>query len=223
MSTHPAPVRGGSEDLASGTEPATGDSTDTAPDNVSISQHELSRLFTREKDQGRRAGVRDLLTQLNFESPKALAVFIQEQRDAQEHQRAEEQARLSEVERREQDLARREAQVAELEAAAIARERAAVRRGLLAGHGATGEDLEDAAILLDRIAGDDVEEEALTSAVEELVRRRPQLFAQQQASPPPSGSPSGGPPTRTSGSGSPARPGAFGLDMARRRGHIKDA
>jgi hypothetical protein len=204
--------------------PPTGDPNpdDAGTATVTIPQDELSRRFAREKDQGRRAGVRDLLGQLGFDSAKALTEYVQTQRQVAQEQKDAEQARLSEVERREQAAAESERQAREREAAALTRERDAARRALLVGLGATGaEELEDAVVLLGRIAEPDADDDALAQAAEELKERRPELFAQPTSmlTPPPSGSPSGGIPSRSGGT--PPRPGQLGLDIARRRGHLK--
>ncbi|MGN5379068.1 hypothetical protein BIV25_38070 [Streptomyces sp. MUSC 14] len=61
------PVLGASEDDPTGQEPDgtpdTGGTPPPQPGQVTLSQDELTRRFTREKDQGRRAGVRELLSQ----------------------------------------------------------------------------------------------------------------------------------------------------------------
>jgi hypothetical protein len=201
-------------------EPAT---EDTGVAVVTIPQEELSRRFAREKDQGRRAGVRDLLGQLGFESAKALTEFIENQRQAEQQRRDAEQARLSEAERREQAAAERERQAQEREAEATARERDAARRAALVGLGATGPELEDAVVLLARRIEPDADDSTLVQAAEELKQRRPELFDARSPQPPtspPSGSPSNVP--GRSGS-TPPRPGQFGLDVARRRGHLRDS
>ncbi|MEU8521223.1 hypothetical protein [Streptomyces sp. NPDC048577] len=190
---------------------------------VTIPQEELSRRFAREKDQGRRAGVRDLLSQLGFESAKALTEYVQAQREADQQQKDAEQARLSEAERREQTAAERERQAQEREAVAVARERDAARRAVLVGLGATGTELEDAVVLLGRLVDPDADDTALARAADELKERRPELFGQPAPQPPaapPSGSPSNIP--GRSG-GTLPRPGQFGLDIARRRGHLKSS
>ncbi|MDQ8706728.1 hypothetical protein RCO28_30275 [Streptomyces sp. LHD-70] len=178
---------------------------------VTFSQDELSRRFTREKDQGRRAGVRDLLAQLGFDSARALDDFVRAQRDA-------EQSRLSDLDRREQELAAREQQAGEREAEAVARERDAARRAVLVGLGAAGTELEDAATLLTRTTDEEADDAALRKAAEKLKTRRPELFGQQLPALLPSGSPDGGVPARSGRT--PPRPGTAGLDMARRRGHL---
>ncbi|WP_438491808.1 hypothetical protein [Streptomyces asiaticus] len=190
---------------------------------ITISQDDLSRRFAREKDQGRRAGVRDLLGHLGFESAKTLTEYIESQRQAERQQKDAEQARLSEVERREQAAAERERQAQERESAAAAREREAARRAVLVGLGATGTELEDAVVLLARELGPDSDDAALAQTAEDLKQRRPELFGvrtSQTPAAPPSGSPSRVP--GRSGN-APSRPGQFGLDIARRRGHLKSS
>ncbi|WP_369178627.1 hypothetical protein [Streptomyces mutabilis] len=70
------PILGASaDDPSNGGIGGTGEGTGGTP--VSVPQSELSRLFAREKDQGRRAGVRDLVAQLGFDSQKTLTDFVQ--------------------------------------------------------------------------------------------------------------------------------------------------
>lgn len=208
------PILGASSDDPDN-QPPTGD---LDPGAVAIPQHELSKLFAREKDQGRRAGVRDLLGQLGFESPKALNDFVEVQRDAEQARKDAERALLTEAEQRAQSVAEREQELERLEAAAIARERDAARRAVLVGLGAVGAELEDAAVLLARLVDADADETAVTAAAGELKTRRPELFGHQALTTPPSGVPTGGPPPQAGGT--PARPGSRGLDIARRRGHF---
>ncbi|MFD5425331.1 hypothetical protein [Streptomyces sp. NPDC127084] len=179
-----------------------------------VTQEDLSRLLAREKTQGGRAAVKKLLGDLGFDNPEALTEFVATKRDA-------EQAALTEIERREQ-AAEEKARAAEArEAQATARERAAIRRAALAGLGATGDDLSDAVLLIDRALDDqpDADEEAVAAAAEQLRERRPELFGQTSGATPPApgGSPAGGPPSR---GGVPPKPGAAGLEMARRRGFV---
>ncbi|MFD3926493.1 hypothetical protein [Streptomyces sp. NPDC058614] len=219
------PILGASSDDLG--DPPTGDPAptgDVGNATVTIPQEELSRRFAREKDQGRRAGVRDLLGNLGFDSAKSLTEFIESQRQAEQDRKDAEQAQLSEVERREQTAAERERQAEQRESAAVARERDASRRALLVSLGATGNDLDDAVLLLSRTADLDADTAALTQAAEDLKQRRPELFGHQQPPTPPpappSGSPSGGIPPRSGGT--PSRPGSLGLDIARRRGHLSN-
>ncbi|MFE9770667.1 hypothetical protein ACFYOV_03075 [Streptomyces sp. NPDC005931] len=181
-----------------------------------VSQEDLSRLLAREKTQGGRAAVKKLLGELGFDNSEALTEFITTKRDA-------EQAALTDLQRREQ-AAEEKLRAAEVrEAQAAAREHAAIRRAALAGLGAGGDDLADAVLLIDRALADqpDADEEAVAAAAEQLKERRPELFGQTRETTPPApgGSPAGGPPSRN---GVPPKPGAAGLEMARRRGFIAD-
>ncbi|WP_073947630.1 hypothetical protein [Streptomyces kebangsaanensis] len=182
-----------------------------APAAPPLDQEALTRLLAREKQQGARAGVRELIEQLGFTKADELTAFVQQQRDAQT-------AALTELERREQAAAEKETAAAQREAQAVARERAAARRAVLVGLGATGADLKDAELLL--VVEDDADEQALTEAAEALKARRPELFGTAGPAVPPAapgGSPAGGPPPR--GSNMP-KPGQHGAEMARQRGFL---
>ncbi|MFD8209663.1 hypothetical protein ACFV2S_25105 [Streptomyces sp. NPDC059695] len=185
---------------------------DPAADGVT--QDDLSRLLAREKTQGGRAAVKKLLDGLGFADTEKLTEFVTSTRDA-------ERAALSEVERREQAAEDKLHAAEAREAKAVARERAAIRRAALAGLGAAGEDLGDAVLLIDRALDgqDDADEETVAAAAEQLAERRPELFGTGRVTVPPApgGSPAGGPPPRGA---TPPKPGAAGLDMARRRGYI---
>lgn len=186
------------------------------PSPTGVTQDDLSRLLAREKTQGGRTAVKKLLGDLGFDNSEALTEFVTRQRDA-------EQAALSEIERREQAAEEKTRTAEAREAQAVARERAAVRRSTLAGLGSTGADLDDALLLIDRALADqpDADEDAVSVAAQELKERRPELFGQTRDSSPPApgGSPAGGPPPRGA---TPARPGAAGIEMARRRGFLTD-
>ncbi|KAB1989779.1 hypothetical protein [Streptomyces triticiradicis] len=180
----------------------------------SVTQDDLSRLLAREKTQGGRAALKKLLGDLGFDNSEALTEFVTTKRDA-------EQAALTEIERREQAVEEKLKAAEAREAQAVARERAAIRRAALAGLGAIGDDLGDAILLIDRALDDqpDADEEAVAAAAEQLKGRRPELFGQTSAVTPPApgGSPASGPPSRA---GVPPKPGAAGLEMARRRGFV---
>jgi hypothetical protein len=184
--------------------------------NGGVTQEDLSRLLAREKTQGGRAAVKKLLGDLGFDNSEALTEFITTKREA-------EQAALTEVERREQAAEEKLRSAETREAQALARERAAIRHAALGGLGATGDDLDDAVLLIDRALHDqlDADEAAVVAAAEQLKERRPELFGQARETVPPApgGSPAGGPPKR---GGVPPRRGAAGLEMARRRGLISD-
>lgn len=166
------------------------------PVQVTVTQEDLAKLAAKEKDQGRRAGAKaaleDFATEHGFSTVDDAKAFIAAARQAQE-------AALSEQEKREKALAEREAAAEAREQAALARERVASRRALLAGLGATGDDLDDATQLLR--ADDNADEATLTAAAEALKARRPELFggittsaAAPKLPPAPSGAPAGGPP-----------------------------
>ncbi|MFF9511567.1 hypothetical protein ACF1BU_33760 [Streptomyces sp. NPDC014724] len=89
-----------------------------------FTQDEVSQLLAREKQQGARAGIGDVLAQLGFDKIDDLTAFVKAQKDA-------EAAQLSEVERREKAAAERAAEAEQRIAAAAARERAAERRTTL--------------------------------------------------------------------------------------------
>ncbi|MFE3577929.1 hypothetical protein [Streptomyces vinaceus] len=195
-------------------DPAADPAASADPSTPNVSQDDLNRLLAREKVQGGRAAVKKLLGDLGFDTAEALGAFITTKREA-------DQAALSEVERREQAAAELERQASQRLADAETRERAAVRRAVLAGLGASGEDLADAVVLIERALIDqpDADEAAVTVIAEQLKDRRPSLFGQQSPPPAPGGSPAGGPPSR---GGLPPRPGSAGLEMARRRGFVAD-
>lgn len=177
-----------------------------------FSQEELERIAAREKSQGERAGARRALEEFaaehGFSNVEDAKAFIAAARQAEEAKKSEEQRLRDELERIKAEAAAREA-------AAVARERAANRRALLAGLGATGDDLEDAAALL-RV-NDDADEAAVREAAEKLKERRPELFGSRpapQASPlppAPGGAPAGAPPARTTPSKDDAKARARAL------------
>ncbi|MER7047926.1 hypothetical protein [Streptomyces jumonjinensis] len=180
---------------------------------VTVTQDRLKRMLTREKAQGERAAVKRLMAALGFETPKALTEFVTAKREA-------DQAALSEAERREQQAADRELEAARREDAAAERERAALRRAVLVGLGASGDDLVDAERLL--ADENDADEAQLQAAGEALRVRRPELFGEVRTPVPaaPGGAPAGRAPSRTA---PVQKPGAVGLDMARRRGLIPES
>lgn len=193
------------------------------PATTSFSQEDLERIAAKEKAQGERAGARkaleDFAKEHGFSNVDDAKAFIAAARTAEEAKKTEEQKRQEELDRREQELAAREA-------TAVQRERAANRRAVLVGLGATGDDLDDAAALL-RVA-DDADDQAVQDAAAALKGRRPELFGTKSATPPatqlppaPGGAPAGGPPARQNGGS--AKPGDRGREMARLRGHVRDA
>ncbi|MCR8573101.1 hypothetical protein [Streptomyces sp. Isolate_219] len=178
---------------------------------VTVTQDRLGKMLTKEKAQGERAAIKRLLSTLGFDTPKALTEFVTMQREA-------EQAALSEVERREQAAAERELQAARREEMAAERERAALRRAALVALGAEGDDLVDAERLL-AVDDEDADETQIQAAAEALRSRRPELFGEVRnpVLAAPAGAPAGRGPTRTAVA---QKPGAAGLEMARRRGLV---
>lgn len=190
------------------------DPSNTPDPQVTFGQQQLQQLMAREKDQGARAGARALVDRLGFTSASELEQFVTAQREAEKQQ-------LTEVQRREQELNAREAAAGQREAQAIAREREAAKRAALAGLGATGTGLDDAVVLL-RASGDS-DDAALAQAAQDLRERRPELFTPRQTTPTPTppapgGAPASVPPSRPNNP--TAKPGAAGLEMARRRGLV---
>ncbi|MFE0207003.1 hypothetical protein [Streptomyces sp. NPDC058985] len=196
------------------------------PASGQFTQDDLDRIAAKEKAQGQRAGARqaleDLAKELGFTNPDDVKTFVATARKAQQDAMTEEERRRQELDTREQELTSREA-------AAVARERAAIRTSVLAQLGATGSDLEDALALLERDLRDtpDADETTVRTAAEALKDRRAALFGAAPATAPassmppiPGGSPAGGPPPRQA---PPAKPGSRGLEMARIRGHRRDA
>ncbi|MFJ9617861.1 hypothetical protein [Streptomyces noursei] len=185
-----------------------------AEQQVTVTQDRLGKMLTREKAQGERAAIKRLLATLGFDNPKALTEFVTAQREA-------EQAALSEIERREQAAVERELQAARREELAAQREQAALRRAALVALGAKGEDLVDAERLL-ATDDEDADEAQIQAAAEALRARRPELFGEVRMPVPaaPGGAPAGRGPSRTVPT---ARPGAAGLEMARRRGLVTES
>lgn len=185
-----------------------------------FTQADIDRIAVREKAQGKRSALADFAKEQGYNSIEDTEAFLAAARKAKDDQ-------LSETEKREKDLADRE-KALEAERTTLASEKAATRREkALARLGATGDDLDDAAVILERdlrAAGDDVDDAALTAAAEALKARRPMLFGTTvpavPGTPPPApgGAPAGGPPPRTAAGG---KPGDRGREMARLRGHIK--
>jgi hypothetical protein len=189
-------------------------------DPARFTQEDLDRIAVREKAQGKRSAVADFAKEQGFNTAEDAAAFIAAARKAKEDQLTEEQKRQKDLDDREKAL--------ESERATLAAERAEARREkALARLGATGDDLDDAAVILERdlrAAGDNVDDATLTAAAEALKTRRPMLFgatapaAPGTPPPAPGGAPAGGPPPRTSAGG---KPGDRGREMARLRGHVK--
>lgn len=211
----PAPAPGSPPPPAPGTPPVDPPKPGP-PGGKTFTQDEVNQIAASEKDQGRRAGRSEALKALadkyGLTDAEALDKYI-------EQAQAADRAQMTEQERKAQELADREAKLAQKEAAAAAAQRTAERRSVLVGLGATGANLDDAALLLQ--VGVDADTAAVQEAASKLKERRPELFG---VTPPPGGTPPapGGAPA---GGGAPPRqqpagkPGDRGRAMARSRGH----
>ncbi|MFZ3475346.1 hypothetical protein ACODT3_42420 [Streptomyces sp. 4.24] len=194
-------------------------------EQVTVTQKRLSLLLTREKDQGRQAALRALATDAGLDPDTIDATQIKqvlaEAKALKDAQLSDEQRREADYTQREQAIAAKEAETAKALAAAQAHLAEAHRTSALLGLGASGADLEDALVLLDKALKDTpgADAEAVAEAAKDLKKRRPGLFGtpepvRRPATPPaPSGSPAGGPPQRQTPVG---KPGDAGRDMARR-------
>ncbi|MCA1220262.1 hypothetical protein, partial [Streptomyces sp. 8L] len=184
-----------------------------------FTQAEVEALAAKEKAQGKRSAAKEFAEKNGFSTVEDAEAFIAAARQAEDEKKTEDQKRQEALDKREQDLAAREA-------ATVARERAANRRAVLVGLGATGDDLEDAAALL-RVA-DDADDQTVADAAAALKERRPELFGAttapaagtSQLPPAPGGAPAGGPPQRQAPT---SKPGDRGREMARLRGHNRNA
>ncbi|MFF4409809.1 hypothetical protein [Streptomyces sp. NPDC001404] len=203
----------------------TAEADDEPEPTVTVTQRRMNLLLTREKDQGRQAVLRALAAEVGLDPAtvdtgqlKRVLADAQQIRDAQ---LSDEQRRAAEFDRREKVLAAREAAAEQAVADATARLQKASRSAELLALGATGQDLDDALVLLDKaLEGDaDPDAAAIAAAATVLKERRPALFgtavpAPRTATPPaPSGAPATAPPTRPAPSG---RPGDAGRAMASR-------
>lgn len=194
-------------------------------EQVTVTQKRLSLLLTREKDQGRQAALRALATDAGLDPDTIDATQIKqllaEAKALKDAQLSDEQRREADYTQREQAIAAKEAETAKALAAAQQQLAEAHRTSALLGLGASGADLEDALVLLDKALKDTpgADAEAVAEAAKDLKKRRPGLFGTPEpvrrspAPPAPSGSPAGGPPQRQTPVG---KPGDAGRDMARR-------
>ncbi|MFB7738212.1 hypothetical protein ACFC08_28265 [Streptomyces sp. NPDC056112] len=197
---------------------------------VVMTQERFAQNMAKERRAGRHAALRELAEAAGvpfdvdtFDASKFGQMF-QDAEKARQAQLTEEQRRREELEQREQALADREAAAAQRETETQRKNRDVQIRAALVRLGATGDDLEDAAALL-RVA-DDADDTAIAEAADALKARRSELFgvtpAPQpgQMPPAPGGAPAGGPPPRQAATG---KPGDRGREMARLRGHTRDA
>jgi hypothetical protein len=166
-------------------------------DKVHLTQRRLNVLMKAEKDEGRRAALRQFAEAAGLDpdsvDPDKLGQMLKDAQTARQAQLTEEQRRAEALEQREKDLEARAVQLKQQAAEAARRDRDTRIRSALVRLGATGDDLEDAAALL-RIP-DDATDEQITQAAQQLKERRGVLFgsvAPQTLPPAPSGGPAGG-------------------------------
>jgi len=183
-----------------------------ANEGKTLTQAELTEIMTREKNQGRRAGVKDALKDLGFESEADAKAFIEAQRDA-------ETAKLSDQEKREVAIDARERAADERDRTGAVRERELTVKDSLRDLGAKGENLDDAMLLIGKLA-DDADDDTIVEFGEALKMRRPELFGDDEEETPRSRSkgnlPNGRPRERNTPKGGVF--GAGGIERAKRKG-----
>lgn len=191
---------------------------DDEPDkDRTFTQAEVAAIMTREKNQGKRAGQRELVESLGFEKLEDAQAFITAQREAEDAAKTEAQKLADQAAKDRRDAEAAKAEVAQ-ERRTTAIERALVRAKV------GDDDLDDATLLLSRDLDDDADADAITAATTALKERRPELFTSSGAEDPkarrrgemPKGRP--GTPKKPEG----AKRGAGGLAAAKRRGYLKD-
>ncbi|WP_060888533.1 hypothetical protein [Streptomyces scabiei] len=164
-----------------------------------MTQDRFTTIMTRENGKGRLKVLKELCEAagLPFDHERTdVAQLTQVLKDAEEARKAQlsdDQRRTQEIEAREQALADREAQARQREADAARRDRETRIRAALVTLGATGDDLNDAVLLMN--VPDEATDEQITQAATQLKERRGVLFgtaAPQTLPPAPSGGPAGG-------------------------------
>jgi hypothetical protein len=196
--------------------PRTGRSVETPPPPAPqppvkvFTQEEVTALATREKAQGERAGQKALAESLGYADVAAMTAAVKAAKETAD-------AALTEAQRKEQAIADRERAATEKEQALASKERLLNRREVLAGLGASGDDLDDAVALL-RVA-DDADAAAVQAAADALKERRPEIFTGGGTVKKPPVTPPGVPSSRPPANGQPQAPvlGAKGAQEAARR------
>lgn len=180
--------------------------TKTDDGNLVMTPEALAARATREKAEGKRAGIREITEQVNM-SPAELVEFVKAKK-------AQDEAAKSEEQKRQDALAAKEREIADREAKAVARERDAARRAVLVGLGALGDDLNDAAALLGTRISDDADDAATLEAAAKLKETRPELFTAKTTTTTTSSTPAAPPNSRSNGN---TEFGADGAAEATRR------
>lgn len=131
------------------------------------SRDDLTARVNQARAQAAREGKKTVLESLGFEDMESLKTFVEGAREAAD-------AAKTETEKREAALAEREAALLKRETEAAAQALDLTKKNALAALGATGDNLKDAARLLD-ITADSTEDEIKTAA-EALRKRHPGMF-----------------------------------------------
>ncbi|TQE33055.1 hypothetical protein [Streptomyces ipomoeae] len=225
----PAPAPGPTpKDLA---DRKAADRQDDDEETVTVTQRRMNLLLTREKDQGRQSALRALATEAGLDPDTVdadqLKALLADAKKVKDAQLSDEQRREADFQKREKAIAAKEAAAEQAEAEARQRLQEAKRSATLVNLGATGQDLEDALLLLNKALQDDpdADDAAVKKAADALKKRRPLLFGTAEppkptAPPAPSGGPAGAPPQRTAPAG---KPGDAGRAMAARMFPRNDA
>ena len=144
-----------------------GQQTGSGP-NGTFTQADIDRIAAQTRAEAKRAAIKDIAAQLGM-SPADAKKVLEAKAAADEAAKTEEQKRADE-------LAERERKADERERATAERERSAAVREALAEAGATGQELKDAAVLITAGLDSDADDEAITKAVDDLKKRRAELF-----------------------------------------------
>lgn len=146
-----------------------------------IPQDQVNAIAAREKDEGKRAGQREMLEALGFNSADEAKAFFKKAKD-------DEKARMSETERREKEAQEAEAKAKEAEAKANAKLREANICAELQDQGVPKAQTKLVAkmVELDDSVVDD--EKKISEAVAALKKAMPNLFTAQGGSATPPGS-----------------------------------
>lgn len=131
-------------------------------------QAEVNRITGQRTAEATRAAIRQVAQDLGMTVDEAKQ-FIAEKKAADEAAKSEEQKRLDAIAAKERDAEAKDA-------AAAAKVRDADIRIALAEAGATGQELRDAAVLIGAGLAADADEAAITTAVDDLKKRRGELF-----------------------------------------------
>lgn len=165
-----------------------------------FTKEEMTQRINEARAQAAREGKKTVLESLGFENTDALKTFIEDARAARE-------AAESETEKRERELQEREAMLAKREAETAAKTLELVKKNALASLGATGDNLEDAARLLDITS--DMSGEEIAQAAKNIQDRHPGMFGTKTQPDIPAVNPPARPNLGT-------KPGDYGAQMAER-------